>query len=449
MLFDTIVGISTKLGESAINVVRISGEESLNITNKVLRGIDLSQVPTHSVHYGYIVDGKKMIDEVMVSVFLHPRSFTTEDTVEISCHGGFLIANEIVKLLLKHGARLAMNGEFTKRAYLNGRIDLTKAESIMDMISAKTLTQLQLANQQLRGDIAALVRTMQDELLEIIAQIEVNIDYPEYDDVVELTQKNIEPKIVSLIGKMEKAIEQANTGKIIREGIQTVIVGKPNVGKSSLLNSLLKEEKAIVTEVSGTTRDLIEAELNLHGILLKLVDTAGIRNTDDIVEKIGIERTKNAIEKAELVLLVLDQSESLTDLDKELLELTKKKTRILVGNKMDLGHKINIENETVIPVSAKNQLGLDLLENEVKNRFVDSSLLDNQEVILSNTRHISKLEEAEINLKDALNATKTLLPVDMIEIDLRNAWHNLGEITGEIANDTLINTLFSKFCLGK
>ncbi|MBU0997566.1 MAG: tRNA uridine-5-carboxymethylaminomethyl(34) synthesis GTPase MnmE [Firmicutes bacterium] len=449
MLFDTIVGISTKLGESAINVVRISGDESLLITNKILKGINLTKVSTHSIHYGHVFDGDKMIDEVMISVFLSPKSFTTEDTVEISCHGGFLIANEIIRLLLKNGARLAMNGEFTKRAYLNGRIDLTKAESIMDMISAKTLTQLQLANQQLRGDIATLVRALQDELLEIIAQIEVNIDYPEYDDVVELTQRMIEPKVQNLIKKMEKILIEANTGIIVRDGVQTVIVGKPNVGKSSLLNSLLKEEKAIVTEISGTTRDLIEADLNLNGILLKLIDTAGIRETVDVVEKIGIERTKKAIENAQLVLLVLDHSELLTELDKELLEITKNKTRILVGNKMDLGHKIDLENETIIPISAKNKLGLDLLENEVKKRFIDSTLIDNQEVILSNTRHISKLDEAKSNLEDALVATTKLLPVDMIEIDLRNAWHNLGEITGEIASDTLINTLFSKFCLGK
>lgn len=449
MLFDTIVGISTKLGESAINVIRISGEDAIEITNKILRGIRLSDVESHTVQYGYVYDEDMMIDEVMVSVFLHPRSFTMENTVEISCHGGFLIANEIVKLLLRNGARMAMNGEFTKRAYLNGRIDLTKAESIMDMISAKTTAQLQIAGQQLRGDVAALVQQLQDDLLDIIAQIEVNIDYPEYDDVVELTKKNIEPKIKDLLQKINRILKQANTGRVIREGIQTVIVGKPNVGKSSLLNSLIKEDKAIVTEVSGTTRDLIEAELNLHGVLLKLVDTAGIRNTEDVVEKIGIQKTKQAIEKASLVLLVLDQSESLTDLDKELLYLTKDKVRILVGNKMDLGEKINIENETIIPISAKTQQGLSALENEVKNRFIDSSLIDNQETILSNTRHISKLEETKTNLEDALIATNKFLPVDMIEIDLRNAWHNLGEITGEITNDSLINTLFSKFCLGK
>ncbi|MDD3122773.1 MAG: tRNA uridine-5-carboxymethylaminomethyl(34) synthesis GTPase MnmE [Candidatus Izemoplasmatales bacterium] len=449
MIFDTIVGISTKLGESAVSVVRISGEDSISIADKIFRGKDLKSVQSHSTHYGTIVDGDEMIDEVMVTIFLNPRSFTTEDTVEITCHGGYLIANEIVKLLLINGARLATNGEFTRRAYLNGRIDLTKAESIMDMISAKTRTQLQVATFALKGDIFSLVKDLQDDLLNIIAQIEVNIDYPEYDDAIVITKEIIKPKIEELLAKINTTIKHSSTGKIIREGIKTVIIGRPNVGKSSLLNSLLKEDKAIVTEISGTTRDLIEAELNLSGIILKLIDTAGIRETEDIVEKIGIEKTKKAIEEAALVLLVLDQSQSLTILDKELLDLTKSKPRILIGNKMDLGKIIDIQGESIIPISAKDKVGLELIENEVKKLFIDESLIDNHETILSNTRHISKLEETKKNLEDALQATLELLPVDMIEIDLKNAWHNLGEITGDIASDTLIQTLFSRFCLGK
>ena len=449
MIFDTIVGISTKLGESAVSVVRISGEDSISIVDKIFKGKNLKSVESHSTHYGTIVDGFEMIDEVMVTVFLKPRSFTTEDTVEITCHGGYLIANEIVKLLLINGARLATNGEFTRRAYLNGRIDLTKAESIMDMISAKTRTQLQVATFALKGDIFSLVKDLQDDLLNIIAQIEVNIDYPEYDDAIVITKEIIKPKIEELLAKINTTIKHSSTGKIIREGIKTVIIGRPNVGKSSLLNSLLKEDKAIVTEISGTTRDLIEAELNLSGIILKLIDTAGIRETEDIVEKIGIEKTKKAIEEAALVLLVLDQSQSLTILDKELLDLTKSKPRILIGNKMDLGKIIDIQGESIIPISAKDKVGLELIENEVKKLFIDESLIDNHETILSNTRHISKLEETKKNLEDALQATLELLPVDMIEIDLKNAWHNLGEITGDIASDTLIQTLFSRFCLGK
>jgi len=449
MIFDTIVGISTKLGESAVSVVRVSGEDSISIVDKIFKGKNLKSVESHSTHYGTIVDGFEMIDEVMVTVFLKPRSFTTEDTVEITCHGGYLIANEIVKLLLINGARMATNGEFTRRAYLNGRIDLTKAESIMDMISAKTRTQLQVATFALKGDIFSLVKDLQDDLLNIIAQIEVNIDYPEYDDAIVITKEIIKPKIEELLAKINTTIKHSSTGKIIREGIKTVIIGRPNVGKSSLLNSLLKEDKAIVTEISGTTRDLIEAELNLSGIILKLIDTAGIRETEDIVEKIGIEKTKKAIEEAALVLLVLDQSQSLTILDKELLDLTKSKPRILIGNKMDLGKIIDIQGESIIPISAKDKVGLELIENEVKKLFIDESLIDNHETILSNTRHISKLEETKKNLEDALQATLELLPVDMIEIDLKNAWHNLGEITGDIASDTLIQTLFSRFCLGK
>lgn len=449
MIFDTIVGISTKLGESAINVIRVSGDDALLCVNKIYKGTDLTKAKSHSIHYGWIVENDQTIDEVVLSVFLKPRSFTTEDTVEISCHGGFLIANEIVRLLLKNGARLADKGEFTRRAYLLGRIDLTKAESIMDMISAKTPAQLQVANMQLRGDVFSLVESLQSDLLDIIAQIEVNIDYPEYDDAIVMTKEIIEPKIIELISRLDGVLKNANTGKVIREGINTVIVGKPNVGKSSLLNSLLKEEKAIVTDISGTTRDLIEAEYNLNGIILNLIDTAGIRKTEDFVEKIGIERTKSAIGKASLVLLVLDQSQALSEFDHELLELTKNKTRILVGNKMDLGTKLDIDNEVIISVSAKNSQGLEQLENEVRRLFIDESLMDNHQTILSNTRHISKIEESKDRLNDALTATKDLLPVDMIEIDLRAAWQQLGEITGESTNESLINTLFSKFCLGK
>ncbi len=449
MVFDTIVGISTKLGESAINVIRVSGDDALSIVNSVFKGTNIEKAESHSIHYGWIIDKERSLDEVMLSVFLKPKSFTTEDTVEISCHGGYYIANEIVKLLLKNGCRLAMNGEFTQRAYLLGRIDLTKAESIMDVINAKTSKQLEVAHMQLRGDVFSLITDLQNELLEIIAQIEVNIDYPEYDDAIVITKEIIEPKINHLLTKINPIIKNANTGKIIRDGIKTVIVGKPNVGKSSLLNSLLKEDKAIVTDISGTTRDLIEAELNLNGILLNLIDTAGIRNTEDFVEKIGIQKTKKAIEEASLILLVLDQSQSLSEQDYELLELTKDKTRILIGNKSDLGKHQDIVYSSIIPISAKNHLGLDLLEAEVKRLFIDESLIENHETILSNTRHISLLEETKDRLVDAFTAATNALPVDMIEIDLRSAWSLLGEITGELTNDSLINTLFSKFCLGK
>ena len=450
MIYDTIVAKTTANGISAINLIRISGDESFAIVNSIFKGVDLTKQKSHTIHYGYIVNGQnEQIDEVLISVFKAPKTFTAEDVIEIACHGGNFIANEITKLLIANGARLAENGEFTKRAYLNGRLDLTEAESIMDMVNAKNLNQLKIANSQLRGDVLKLVENLQNDLLDIIANIEVNIDYPEYDDVIEMTNDIIIPNIEFLIKKIDKILKESSTGQIIRDGIKTVIVGKPNVGKSSLLNTLLKEDKAIVTEISGTTRDLIEAELNLDGIILKLIDTAGIRVTEDIVEKIGINKTKKAIDGADLVLLVLDQSSNLTDTDLELLSITKDKTRIIIGNKIDLGTKINLKDEHIINISAKNNIGIDSLSQEVKRLFVDEKLLDENLTLISNTRHIGKIEECKIALNQALSAANEYIPIDMIEIDLRKAWSSLGEIIGESTSDDLISTLFSRFCLGK
>ncbi len=449
MIFDTIVAKTTADGISAINVIRISGDDAFSIVNKIFKGADLEKAKSHTIKYGYIHDNNKIIDEVMVFLYRAPKSFTAEDVIEISTHGGNFIASEVIKLLIKHGARLAENGEFTKRAYLNGRLDLTEAESIMDIVNAKTYEQLSLANKQLRGYVHKLINGLQSKILNIIANIEVNIDYPEYDDVIQLTNDIIIPSIENLLKEINFILKEANTGAVIRDGIKTVIVGKPNVGKSSLLNSLLKEEKAIVTNISGTTRDLIEAELNLNGIILKLIDTAGIRNTDDVIEKIGIEKTIQAIKKATLVLLVLDQSNHLTDLDKELLELTKNKTRILIGNKIDLGNKIDIINENMINISALKNEGVDLLADEVRKLFIDENIISDNYTIVSNTRHIGKIEEAKKSLTDALTACKQSVPIDMIEIDLRHAWTSLGEITGKSRTDDLIATLFQNFCLGK
>jgi len=449
MLFDTIVGIATLRGISAINVIRVSGSDAIQIVAKLFDGKPLIEQPSHTVHYGHIVDEKTILDEVLVAIFREPRSFTSENVVEISTHGGYLIADKIVESLIKNGCRLAEPGEFTKRAYLNGRIDLTQAESIMDMVNAKTTTQLQIANQGLSGQVKNLISELQADLLTLMAKIEVNIDYPEYDDAITMTNAIIIPEATALIDKIDEVLVKSNTGKIIRDGLKTVIIGKPNVGKSSLLNTLLREEKAIVTEISGTTRDLIEGELNLGGILLKLIDTAGIRSTNDVVEKIGIDRAKKALNEADLVLLVLDQSQSLTDADKELLEMTKDKVRIIVGNKHDLGSNTDLDTVKMIRISAKNKTGIDILESEVKRLFIDEKLVGDQEVMLSNTRHIGKLKEAKKALQDAINGANNEYPVDMVEIDLRHAWDALGEITGENGTDTLISTLFSKFCLGK
>jgi tRNA modification GTPase len=449
MIFDTIVAKTTANGTSAINLIRVSGNDSIEIVNKIFQGKNLEKALSHSAYYGHIMDKENTIDEVMVTVFRSPKSFTTEDIVEITCHGGNFIANEIIKLIIANGARLAENGEFTKRAYLNGRLDLTEAESIMDLVNAKTSKQLKIANSQLKGDVLRLIENLQDDVLDIIANIEVNIDYPEYDDVEEMTNDIVIPNINYLIKKIDKILKESNTGQVIRDGIKTVIIGKPNVGKSSLLNTLLKEDKAIVTEISGTTRDLIEAEYNLDGIILKLIDTAGIRQTEDLVEKIGIDRTKKAIDQADLVLLVLDQSSNLTDTDEHLLSLTKNKARIIIGNKIDLGTKINLKDEHIINISAKNNVGLDKLADEVKRLFIDEKLLSEDYAIISNLRHIGKLEETKLALEQALSAAETQVPIDMVEIDLRKAWTSLGEITGENSSDDLISTLFSKFCLGK
>ncbi len=449
MLYDTIVGIATLRGTSAINVIRVSGDDAVTAVASVFRGRDLSTATSHTVSYGHIVDREDVIDEVLVSVFLAPKSFTAENVVEISTHGGYLIPEKIVALLVARGCRIAEPGEFTRRAYLNGRIDLSQAESVMDVINAKTDAQLKLAHQGLDGSVAALVTGLQKEILDVVAAIEVNIDYPEYDDAIVMTDQIILPKLRAVTARIDETIVKAATGKVIRDGVKAVIVGKPNVGKSSLLNTLLGEEKAIVTEISGTTRDLVEGELNLGGITLKLIDTAGIRETDDIVESIGIARSRKAMNEADLVLLVLDQSASLTDTDRQLLELTKDKPRIVVGNKVDLGKRYDPLAGRMIDVSAKQKTGIRELEAEVRRLFVDERVIASGEVVVANARHIGKLKEAALALSDAMAACAKRLPVDMIEIDIRRAWEALGEITGESGSDALVASLFSRFCLGK
>jgi tRNA modification GTPase len=449
MIFDTIAAKTTADGTSAINVIRVSGSESLSVVNKIFKGPNLVNQPSHTIHYGHIYDHDKVIDEVMVSIFKSPRTFTTEDVVEISCHGGNYIADEILKILIANGVRLAENGEFSRRAYLNGRIDLTEAESIMDLVNAKSHTQLYLANNQLQGHVKTLIENLQNKILDIIANIEVNIDYPEYDDVEQLTNELLIPRIDALILETDQIIKESETGKMIRDGIKTVIVGKPNVGKSSLLNTLLKEDRAIVTDISGTTRDLIEADLNLDGIILKLIDTAGIRSTQDIIEKIGINKSKKAIESADLILLVLNQAEKLNELDKTLLKLTENKQRILIGNKIDLGRQIDLENENIINISAKTKEGIERLSQAVKKLFIDEKILNSDRALLSNVRHIGKFKEVRSALLDAKKAAKDQIPIDFVEIDLRKAWANLGEITGQSTSDDLLDNLFSNFCLGK
>lgn len=449
MLHDTIVARATAPGKSAIHVIRISGDDAISLIDAVFKGSSLMGCDRKCVRYGHITDGETVLDEVVVTIFPEPRSFTRENVVEISCHGGPFVSAEIIRLLQSKGARMAEPGEFTHRAYLNGRIDLTEAEAVMDIIDAKTKNQLRLANETLSGSIKNAINTLKERLLDIIGVIDVNIDYPEYEDVEELTAHTLMPKIKSLLKDIKTILKSSKTGRVIREGINTAIIGKPNVGKSSLLNALLDEEKAIVTDISGTTRDVIEAELNLDGILLNLMDTAGIRDARDEIERIGIERTKSAIDKADLILLVLDQSDYLTEHDKTLLELTKHKTRILVGNKTDLGMKIKLEDEHIINISAKKRSGLSDLAEEVRTLFIDENVIQSGDPILANTRHIAIIEKTKKNLEDAHKSCQEGLPIDMTEIDLRNAWQNLSDVLGETTEDALIDSIFSRFCLGK
>ncbi len=452
MLQDTIAGISTAMGEGAISIVRLSGDDALTIANKVFKGKDLTQVPTHTIHYGHLIDfeTEMKIDEVLISIMKAPRTFTAEDVVEINCHGGILVTNKVLEILLRAGARLAEPGEFTKRAFLNGRIDLAQAESIMDIIHAKSEESLSLALNGLDGRVSQLIKNLREHVLNIIAQIEVNIDYPEYDDVEEMTNDVLLPKARDIKVEMEKLLDTAKTGKILRDGIKTVIIGRPNVGKSSLLNQLMREEKAIVTNIAGTTRDVVEGFINVGGITLNLIDTAGIRDTEDIVEAIGVEKSRKLINEAELILLVLNSNETLTEDDRELLTLTEGKKRLVILNKTDLEQKIEHEE---LPASIKTSMiaenGIEIIEQTIKAMFEIGDIKAKDMTYLSNARHIAKLNIAINSITDAINAMEDGMLIDMVEIDIKNAWYTLGEILGEEIGDSLIDELFSKFCLGK
>ena len=449
MLNDTIVAISTALGQGAISIVRLSGDDSISIVNKAFRGKNLEKVNSHTIHYGHIVDKETTIDEVMVSVFKGPKSFTTENIVEINCHGGVFVANKILELMLINGARSANPGEFTERAFLNGRIDLTQAEAVMEIIEAKSDLSLTLANKGLDGVIYSMITDLRSDLLNIIANIEVNIDYPEYDDVEELSNQVLKPSIIALVQKISNILEKAHFGKIIKDGIKTAIIGRPNVGKSSLLNALLREDKAIVTEIQGTTRDIVEGNINIGGIILNLIDTAGIRESNDVIEKIGISKAKAMIDEAELILFVLDNNQTLTSEDEALLNLTENTKRIVIINKTDLSNKLNYSYPHSVAVSALHKTGIDKLEEEIRNMFLSGEINLTDQTYISNARHIAKLTETLNALKESLSSIEISMPVDMVEIDLKNAWLLLGEIIGDTSSTSLLDELFSKFCLGK
>lgn len=449
-MLDTIAAISTAFGKGALSIVRMSGSESIEIANKVFKGKNLNKVKSHTVHYGHIVDNGEVIDEVLLTVFRAPKTFTREDVVEISCHGGIFVTNKILELLLSNGARIAEAGEFTKRAFMNGRIDLTQAEAVSDLIEAKTKSSLKMANIGLRGDIRKLIEGFRSEILTCIASIEVNIDYPEYEDEEEITANIIIPVISDLLDKINEIISKSETSQIIKEGIKTAIIGKPNVGKSSLLNSLLREDKAIVTNIAGTTRDIVEGMVNVGGVILNLIDTAGIRETTDVVEKIGVKKTKDVIEQAELIILVFDYGNDLDSKDLELLELTKNKARIVVVNKQDLDKKIDLEKlEDYILISTFSEKDIEKLERKIMDVSNISNITDLDYTYMGNARQIAKLKEARNYLNNALASAKINEVIDMINLDLTLAWKAMGEIIGDNNPDALLDELFSKFCLGK
>jgi len=455
--YDTIAAISTPPGEGAISIVRLSGETALDVANAVFKGKDLSQVPSHTINYGHIIDpsNDETLDEVMVSVMRAPKTFTREDVIEINCHGGIVATNRILQLLLGSGARLAEPGEFTKRAFLNGRIDLTQAESVMDLIRAKTDRAMQVAVNQLDGNLNHLITNLRQEILEVLAQVEVNIDYPEYD-TDEMTTQMLLEKAELVKKSVAQLLQTAGQGKVLREGLATAIVGRPNVGKSSLLNHMLHEDKAIVTDVAGTTRDVLEEYVNVRGVPLKLVDTAGIHDTEDKVEKIGVERSRQAITKADLILLVLDQSHSLTDEDRQLIAATADKKRIVILNKQDLPAELDqaelrqlVAADEIIETSVPTSAGMDALDERIAELFFGGIENSQSTVMVSNSRQIGLLRQAQASLDAVIDGIHAGMPVDLVQIDMTAAWDQLGEITGDAAPDELITQLFSQFCLGK
>lgn len=443
MLKDTIAAISTANQDGAISIVRLSGDEAIDIVNQIFTA-DLSKKESHTINYGTIIDpnSHEAIDEVLVSIFRAPKTFTREDIVEINCHGGRFVTRKVLSLVLSCGARLAQPGEFTQRAFLNGRIDLTQAEAINDLINAKNNTNLKVAIKGVKGSIRKMLDPLIQELLDIIANIEVNIDYPEYDDVEQLTNERVLPMAKAWSEKIKAILAKSESSQMLKEGIRTAIIGKPNVGKSSLLNALLEEEKAIVTDIAGTTRDLVEGSIQLGNVALNLIDTAGIRETEDVVEKIGIDRSLKAIENAQLVLMVLDASRPLDEQDEELLRLTENKTRILVYNKKDL-----------VPVS--EGIAISAKDNELKpliqeiERLFEKHLIAVEDPTLNNERQIALMSHALQSMNQAIHSLEEGMELDLVTIDLQDSYTSLKEILGEVSRDDLLDTLFSNFCLGK
>lgn len=449
---DTIAAISTSLGVGAISIIRVSGKDAVRLVNKIFKGKDLTKVDSHTIHYGHIIDNEEIVDEVLVSVMLAPRTFTVEDVVEINAHGGIATTNRILELLLTIGCRLAEPGEFTKRAFLNGRIDLTQAEGVMDLIEAKTEKSRSLALNQIDGKVSDLIKNLRGKILEILANIEVNIDYPEYEDIEEFTNEMLLPNLTSVKQEILKILKESENGKIIRDGIKTSIIGKPNVGKSSILNALLNEEKAIVTDIEGTTRDTVEGTVRLDGIVLNIIDTAGIRKTDDVVESIGVKKSMDLMNDSDLVLFVLNNNDALTVEEEELLKEVENKNHLVIVNKQDLENHLDydkLKNHQIISMSIENKTGLEELKEKIKEIFNLEQIETNDMTYLTSARSISLLKQALTSLEDIEHGLEQNLPMDILEIDLKNIWNKLGEIIGETYEEELIDQLFSQFCLGK
>lgn len=460
MIEDTIAAISTPPGTGGIGIIRLSGKDVFSIVNPIFRGKknqDLSKVRSHTIHYGYIIDkeSNKTIDEVLVMVMKAPNTYTKEDIVEINCHGGIVSVRKVLEQVLKMGARLAEPGEFTKRAFLNGRIDLSQAEAVIDIIEAKTDMSLSTAMDQLEGSLSHRIGEIREELLEIMAHIEAAIDYPEYD-IEELGYDRVRKRIEEIRANIHRLLDTADSGKILREGVKTAIVGKPNVGKSSLLNALLREQRAIVTNIPGTTRDVLEEYINISGVPFKLIDTAGIRETEDVVEQIGVNRSKEIIESADLIIMILDLSTSLTEEDMYIMNLIENKKKLVLLNKTDLPAKLDkneiynrfTQNE-ILEISAKNREDIERLEETLKEMFMTGKINMEESIMITNLRHKDALIKADECLKDALSTIDMEMPEDCLSIDLTNAYKYLGEITGESVQDDLIQKIFSQFCLGK
>ena len=459
MDFDTITSISTPMGEGAIGIVRLSGPQAIEIGDTLYKGKKkLSEVDTHTINYGHIIDPEtnETVEEVMISVLRAPKTFTREDIIEINCHGGILTINRILELTMTYGARMAEPGEYTKRAFLNGRIDLSQAEAVMDFIRSKTDRASKVAMNQIEGRLSDLIKKQRQSILEILAQVEVNIDYPEYDDIEDATTEFLLEQSKNIKEEINRLLETGTQGKIMREGLSTVIVGRPNVGKSSMLNNLIQDNKAIVTEVAGTTRDVLEEYVNVRGVPLRLVDTAGIRDTEDIVEKIGVERSRKALSEADLILFVLNNNEPLTEDDQTLYEVVKNEDIIVIINKTDLEPRLDIDevkemigDMPLIQTSMLKQEGIDELEIQIRDLFFGGEVQNQDMTYVSNSRHISLLKQARHSIQDAIDAAESGVPMDMVQIDLTRTWEILGEIIGESASDELIDQLFSQFCLGK